>query len=779
MKSVLMILLLIFTGGSSAHLLGQNLAGIWKKLPGPEGGVVSDILVRNDTLYCAGYGGVYQSTDHGAKWQFLCLAKLDYVYEMRQNKYYLFISSSRGAYRYDLKSAEIEKINYYGIYSFATLDSIVLMGADYGIYKSTDYGRTWTFIDDASRGHEINELIITGSGVTVASACGASGSQTLTSTDLGDSWTILDPDPIKYCIIRLIEVNSGVYAAADQPGDIYKSADGFHWQLIHGINAPKRYTSAFHYDGQALYLGTDENGVYKSKNFAMSWVVNSEGIINKHIRALNSDEQYDFVGTTDGFYRKLKNENTWQKSSTGLNNIKIYDLEEIEGKIFAATYGSGLLVSDDGGVSWHQREIDKDRNYVYDVARIGSRVFAIASRNYLYPFGAVLFVSDDMGETWHYKKFGSMLNMVAGNEHFIIVGSDFGLFRSDDLGNTWKKVTNGVPENINVSDLAVLDSVGLVVNGTGYVYRSVDFGKSWRVIRVPGLFSGTTVRAVNNTFYIGSSMVNEVFVSKDYGKTWQQISVPLSNSGVTDIEGQGKYVFISLYGEHGLIASSDSGKTWNWLEYGLNNPHVTCVLCAHNGIYVGTSAGIYRFAKVNMEKKLIAPQNGVTLYSNKVQISWHPNWGIEKYRIQVFKGRFGQKLILDQVVQDTTFSFQAKEFNRWYSFHLSTVSEFSSTYFTDLYSFFIAPPTRDMLDQNYPNPFNHSTTVRYHLSKESRVQFFLYDARGRKVKKLFDAEKTAGTHYFGIFDLNVASGVYYLKLKTDNAELVRKIVVLK
>ena len=774
---VFIILILSFTS-----LKAQNIFGFWKKLPGPEGGPVSAILVRNDTVYCAGSGGLYRSVDQGESWQNIGLNQLIYVYEMAQNKYFIFIPGRNGAYRFNPRTETVARIPFYGVYSFAAQDSVVLMGTDWGIYKSTDYGLTWKIIEDESRGHEINDILLLSSGVAVASACGASGSQTLRSTDWGDSWTILDPDPIKWCIIELLEIKGGIYAASDQPGDVYISGDGgLHWQLRHGINAPKRYTSAFHYDGIALYLGTDEAGVYKSKDFAKSWYVNNDGIINRHVRAINSTAHYDFLGTTDGIYRKTKTESVWEPRNNGLANQTIQALEEVDGKLFAGTYGSGLQISEDWGMTWYHQTIQSGRNYVYDLKYIGSRIFAIASRNYLYPFGAVLFVSDDLGKSWEYKKFGSLLEKVDGNEKFIIVGSEFGLFRSTDHGNTWKKALNGVPENINVADLAVMDSVGLVVNGTSYVYRSADYGESWQLVRVPGLFSGEAVGAIGNKFYIGSGSVNNVFVSDDYGKSWRRIWVPLSNSSVTDFSGNGKYVFASLSGENGVIASSDSGKYWYRLELGLDNPHVNTILFTRSGhLFLGTNgSSVWRFASAELNSRLISPEENAIFHINKVIFTWHSVWGIDKYRIQIFKDLDLTKPVIDEIVNDTTFTFKSTVYNQRFYYRISSVCDYWANQFTEWHSFYITPPAQDILDQNFPNPFNYETNIRFHLSSESRVKFYLFDINGRLIKNIFDQTKAAGTHQFKFKAEVLSSGIYFLKMKTERASLIKKIVLVR
>ncbi|HSG29350.1 MAG TPA: PKD domain-containing protein, partial [Candidatus Krumholzibacterium sp.] len=79
------------------------------------------------------------------------------------------------------------------------------------------------------------------------------------------------------------------------------------------------------------------------------------------------------------------------------------------------------------------------------------------------------------------------------------------------------------------------------------------------------------------------------------------------------------------------------------------------------------------------------------------------------------------------------------------------------------------PPVRDYLAQNHPNPFNPSTTIRFGLSRDSRVSLKIFDTTGRLVRVIVDGSLPAG-HYRENWDgLNsrgvpVSSGIYYYRL---------------
>jgi hypothetical protein len=88
------------------------------------------------------------------------------------------------------------------------------------------------------------------------------------------------------------------------------------------------------------------------------------------------------------------------------------------------------------------------------------------------------------------------------------------------------------------------------------------------------------------------------------------------------------------------------------------------------------------------------------------------------------------------------------------------------------------------LDPNYPNPFNPSTTVRYSLETRQHVRIAVYDVRGGLVRVLVDETRPAGYQkiaWYGqdLRDERVASGVYFIRMTTDDRTFVRKAVMLK
>ena len=83
------------------------------------------------------------------------------------------------------------------------------------------------------------------------------------------------------------------------------------------------------------------------------------------------------------------------------------------------------------------------------------------------------------------------------------------------------------------------------------------------------------------------------------------------------------------------------------------------------------------------------------------------------------------------------------------------------------------------LEQNYPNPFNPSTRITYALPKDDYVKLAVYDVLGNEVKVLVNQYQRAGLYTVDFNANNLASGVYFYKLNTQDVTLTRKMMLIK
>ena len=89
-----------------------------------------------------------------------------------------------------------------------------------------------------------------------------------------------------------------------------------------------------------------------------------------------------------------------------------------------------------------------------------------------------------------------------------------------------------------------------------------------------------------------------------------------------------------------------------------------------------------------------------------------------------------------------------------------------------------------ILYDNYPNPFNPETTIEFSIPARMPVCLEVFNIKGQLVTRLIDEVLPAGTHkvVFNGLDINkrnIASGVYYYRIKTPSGVQMRKMLLLK
>ena len=90
-----------------------------------------------------------------------------------------------------------------------------------------------------------------------------------------------------------------------------------------------------------------------------------------------------------------------------------------------------------------------------------------------------------------------------------------------------------------------------------------------------------------------------------------------------------------------------------------------------------------------------------------------------------------------------------------------------------------AVPTDYTLSQNYPNPFNPTTVIEFSIPYSGQTTLEVYNVLGQKVKTLVSKELKAGSYSYQFDANNLASGIYFYKLQSNDYSQVKKMMLLK
>jgi len=88
------------------------------------------------------------------------------------------------------------------------------------------------------------------------------------------------------------------------------------------------------------------------------------------------------------------------------------------------------------------------------------------------------------------------------------------------------------------------------------------------------------------------------------------------------------------------------------------------------------------------------------------------------------------------------------------------------------------------LGQNYPNPFNPTTRFTVDVPRSAQVEVAIYNVLGQKIVTLMTGDQSAGSYEmeWSATDAHnqvVPTGIYFIRMTSDNFSAVQKIMLMK
>ena len=83
------------------------------------------------------------------------------------------------------------------------------------------------------------------------------------------------------------------------------------------------------------------------------------------------------------------------------------------------------------------------------------------------------------------------------------------------------------------------------------------------------------------------------------------------------------------------------------------------------------------------------------------------------------------------------------------------------------------------LSQPYPNPFNPETVIIFEVSKKAYIQLEVFNIIGKKIATIKKDYFDPGQHKAMWNGKNYPSGVYLIRMKTEDYSQLRKVILMK
>jgi len=265
------------------------------------------------------------------------------------------------------------------IYSMAYLgNGIVLAGEWDIIWRSTDYGATWTDIDVSALlgGEYIHCIAYLGNGIVTF---GDSDGAIFRSTDYGLTWTDVGPVGSGYPHYAMVYLGNGIVVSGDADSHVFRSTNfGLTWTDLGEITSLGINAMAYLGNGVVI-LGGDDKHIFKSTDYGANWA--DDYNLDYTIYSLAYlGNNIVLIGTLRNIFRSTDGGDTWT------------DLGEISANsIMAITYlGNGVVVCGDAsnhvfrstnyGVTWTDLGVISS-DAIYSMAYLGNGIVLLGDED--------------------------------------------------------------------------------------------------------------------------------------------------------------------------------------------------------------------------------------------------------------------------------------------------------------------------------------------------------------------------------------------------------------
>ncbi len=429
------------------------------------------------------------------------------------------------------------------------------------LWRSDSGGESMRRLSLAGKGEVTCIAVSAGFAADGVVVVGTSDARVHYSSDGGETWRVrlLAGVPQDIAVAKGWRANHHVWVATHGAGVLRSTSSGFHYAPVTGIDdsdVNAVAVAATYPRCTELFAATRDAGVFRSPDGGESWTQTGLAVAkthqtDNHYTSVVLSPQYQsdatvFCGTFEGLFFSRDGGEHWTEAN--LNPTRIGRAVEVsprfvqDGVVFATTYGTSLLVSEDRGESWQVRTSNFDGLSTYCVRPS--------------------------------PEFGA--------DQMVMCGVAWGIRRSTDGGRSWTTIdlqphsAESAYRPYEVRDIAyspdfVSDRTVVAVSAGG-IYQSEDAGMTWTgrppVTDWQRSLALSPAWTTDRTLFVGGGTLSR---STDGGRTW---SGPLlDGSGfeegwtkilqvacAPDFAESGEVYTIARHG--GFLYSTDRGETW-------------------------------------------------------------------------------------------------------------------------------------------------------------------------------------------------------------------------
>ena len=256
------------------------------------------------------------------------------------------------------------------IYSITTIGNTIFDGTEFGVYKSSDNGATWSIANSGLTSLVVKTLFVKGTTIYA----GTNGGGIFISNDLAETWTHSSNGLTGMIVKSFAENEYGIFAGTEDGGVFVSTDEGADWTPVNnGISNTE--INALTANGNTLYAGSEGSGIFISDDNGASWTVTTAGLASWFIVSLYTMDNAVFAGTLGGLYKLEENSDFF----ININGIIQYEVKTYcrDGSmLYVGSNGGGVYYSDDYGTTWNGWSVGLINKNIYSLGIYGTDIYA-------------------------------------------------------------------------------------------------------------------------------------------------------------------------------------------------------------------------------------------------------------------------------------------------------------------------------------------------------------------------------------------------------------------
>lgn len=299
------------------------------------------------------------------------------------------------------------------------------------------------------------------------------------------------------------------------------------WQQIGNIPAGQVVTCLESDNQGNIYAGTASGYIYKRTGNNPNWVHVNPLVYSGAVWAIETHPNGTLLaGTVTGVYIGTNNGTAWTLSTLQYKDVRTIRIDAL-GNVFAGTWGQGMYVSNNCGLTWTQSNTGLGTHLIVTGITVTAN-----NTVFVGTFDGGVFKSVDHGASWVSQIVGyNYIWAMASNSNGDIFAGTYGdgLYRSTNGGTSWTK-TSFPGTYVYELRIDAADNV-FGASYSGGVFASTDNGNTWSSIGMGG-FGLSSLLIVSNGSTPDGMGTGKIYTGTANG------SIYMAVSGVTDVKSE-------------------------------------------------------------------------------------------------------------------------------------------------------------------------------------------------------------------------------------------------